>query len=527
MALPLPEGEDVASSWNCNFIVMSNAGKPIYANWGDDSEISRVCGLVQAVRSTIGSLTSLEGDIRSLQSGKLCIVFLPVGALSLVAIGNVDTHESYLKLQLEYILLYILFTLTERVQDYFVFDPGFDLRSILGAADAGVIHGILDESSPAGNPAPFMLGSVETLFPISPAIRARASRALQAICLKTEFTAFAMMTAGDKLITLIQPGSAEYQMRMADLHLLLKAVNRQPHLSSSELWIPVCLPLFSSRDFLYCYTQCWDEDSKLCLILVSQQGTTQQFQLFQAAAASIRRSLDLPATAQSSILEILDSNGCSSHNRAEDENSDSNTSYLNDVKWRRSEEDKGFDQDYVEVSYGDLDAMLPYLPSPPRVSSSVFLHEVTAACSSKRMQGHIDHYLAIGSALHFLFRMDAGLLTAPGDRDAKLSQCVASPMKFPFLEDASRRRVWSTYQKLRLRLCLGSATTVSTLNGWDELPPNEQLNANAQTVPTDNSTNHFSAMAFASGSTNGGETLAFVVDKSELYIAMKGNDYEL
>lgn len=509
---------------------MSAVGKPVYARRGTDDVIFRICGLVQALRSSLASLPSL-GDVRCVRSGDLCLVFMSVCSLTMVAIGGKTETEAHLKLQLEYMAGQILFSVTDRVQHQFSFDPGFDMRSIFGASDARIVDGILDDSSSMKNPGPFWVGAAETLFPLSAAIRSMGGNSMKVTGLKTDFTAFALLTAGEKLVSMIQPASPEYQMRVADLQLLLNVVNRQPHLFSRELWFPVCLPLFSSQDFLFCYTQCWDEASKLCLVLLSQQSTTQQFQLFKEASANIRRSLGLPPP-ETSVLEILDcdsiGNGLANNQHTGDVNSTIASSLSIDVKWRRSEEDPSVDEEYETVSFGDLDAVLPYLPNA-RVHDSVFLREVREACRPGRLQGHLEQYIAIGSALHFLFRMEVPLMPlSVASPSSKFTQCLTLPLGFPFTDEASKLRVWSTYHDLRLRLCLGNGTVECTMGAWDKTQSNSivcQRQAKPAPPPL-GAASRFPAISLAGASPETEEKLSFVRDRSELYVALKGKDYE-
>ena len=531
-------GPQSQSSWGCrNFLVMSDAGKPIYVRHGKEEEVSRICSLLQAIRSSV--LSNNCGDIKSLRSGSLCLVFMSVGSITLVAIGDHTDTEAYLKLQLEYVFCQIMFTVTSRVEKYFAYNPSFDLRTLLGNTDT-IINGILDESSPSGCPGRHILGSVETAFPISPAIRARASSVLQAVGLKTDFTAFSILAVGDKLVTIVQPAFPAHQMRTSDLHLLLYVISRQLALQvSSELWIPVCLPRFSSQDFLFCYTQCLDAASKLCLIMVSQQSTTIQFQIFQQAAATIRRSLDLPTTSES-VLEIItkktesngytDTNGnASDDSRVCVESPQSSTSTsLRDVKWRRNRGANGHDQDYVDAS-GDGDSFIPYLPSSPSSASrddcGFFLREIQASCRPETAKSALDNYLSIGSALHFAFRLDVPLQAAVRKgHSGKFSQCISAPLGFPFVEDSSKQRVWNTYVKLRMRLCVGSSTVESTMGAFDTFGGRAKNNETASDLQMDR---FCPALLLSKSSPDILDGISYVVDGTELYLALNGPDYEL
>jgi First Longin domain of FUZ, MON1 and HPS1/Second Longin domain of FUZ, MON1 and HPS1 len=535
MSLPGVVDDDVddGSPWTTtNFLVMSNAGKPIYFRYGPEDEMCRICGLLEAVRSSVPTTCGGE-TMRSLQTRDKSLVFLSVGSLFLVAIGdNKDDSccEALLRLQLEHLLGHILFTVTERVQEQFAFDPSFDLRTLLGTPDMAIINGTLDDMSPAkGNPGPYFLGGIPTLFPISPTIRYRASKVLRTVGLKTDFTAFSILAVGDKLVSLVQP--SQHLLGEFNLHLLLRVVSKQPTLQLNELWIPVCLPLFSSTDFLFCYTHCLDPVSKLCLILVSQQSTTQQFQLFRTAATSIRESLGLPPPVESSVLEILETtNGASNRTHNNDITtslSQQPSSGRKDIQWKRTESVETNDLDYVDVSLGDGDSLLlPYLPSPPpRDEESLFLQEIRVASQCETQQSNLDQYLGIGSVYHFIFRMDIPIAAAVRNgHPGKLVQCISAPLGFPFVDESARRNVWTTYQKLRLRQCFGSTTVNATLDAFDRVI--QQQGESSFGGGGGGVRRHCPAIALANSSTRN-TGISYVIHGSEMFIAMHGQGFEL
>jgi hypothetical protein len=131
-----------------NVIVMSEAGKPIFSKIGSEEEIARQCGLFQAIRTAVnGNKTLNLGEIQSLHSGKLCIVFMTVGSITLVSISDIEGNgvvetEAFARLQLEYIFAQLIFTLTEQVQNIFIHNPGFDLRTMLTFSD-NLMHRML------------------------------------------------------------------------------------------------------------------------------------------------------------------------------------------------------------------------------------------------------------------------------------------------------------------------------------------------------------------------------------------------
>jgi hypothetical protein len=147
-------------------IILSDAGKPIFSRWGNEEDLSTVCGIVQAIRATTVDDDSFGlGEIQSLRSGKLTIVFLTAGALTFIAIATLGPEndcetEAYLRLQLEYIYAQVIFTLTEQVHEVFKQSPGFDLRNMLGATDS-VMRGILDKAGALGNGGYFLTAGGE------------------------------------------------------------------------------------------------------------------------------------------------------------------------------------------------------------------------------------------------------------------------------------------------------------------------------------------------------------------------------
>ena len=101
-----------------NVIVMSDSGKPIFASNrnNEEEEMARICSLLQAVRTSIvysnNSLMAAFGELQSLSSDHLLLVFMTVGSITLVAISsnnklllpkhisncnwNIFTHKSFL-----------------------------------------------------------------------------------------------------------------------------------------------------------------------------------------------------------------------------------------------------------------------------------------------------------------------------------------------------------------------------------------------------------------------------------------------
>ena len=50
-----------------------------------------------------------------------------------------------------------------------------------------------------------------------------------------------------------------------------------------------------------------------------------------------------------------------------------------------------------------------------------------------------------------------------------LSQCFGPPLSFPFTDPSSQNRVWDVYQRLSLRLRLGSSSAEVTMDALDAI----------------------------------------------------------
>ena len=501
---------------NVNVIVMSEAGKPIFARRGMEEDIARLCGLCQAIRTSVmGNKAFHLGEIQSLWSGRLSMVFMSVGAITLVAIARAEENgvietEAFLRLQLEYVFAQLIFTLTEQVQSVFQHNPGFDLRSMLTSSD-NLIHGILDDCGPYGSAGPFLVSGVQTVFPITNSVRERASRILQTIGDKTENTAFALLVVGDRLLSLVQPAFRALQIRVSDLHLILNFVSRQPGLYSSELWIPMCLPRFNSSGFLYAYTQCLDLTTKLSLILISPVNTTEQFQIFRRAAELIRVQLGLPAS-YDSILRIINSSNNSSD--GEGRRSDA------DVEWTRSESNS-LDDDYVEIT-GDGERMIPRNGT----EECTLLQELKQIDNPSTIDRIVKDCLDEDSIIHFLFRIDIPVKNCSRHKNSgkgTLTQCICPPIPFPFLDGPSKRRIWSCYQKMSLRLRLGSATVESAMDAFDMISLDE---AGDREGSFPGIAKYCPAIGLMESPPNI-ERVTYTLEDTEIFMAMNGRDFEL
>ncbi len=506
---------------NHNVIIMSEAGKPIFSRHGSDQEITRQCGLLQAIRTaTMGNKEFELGEIQCLESNNLCVVFMSVGSITLVSISKathgINETEAFCRLQLEYLYAQLIFIFTDQIQTIFRHNAGYDLRSMMASGE-NLLHGLLEQSGPNGNAGPFLVGGVQSVFPISHKMRKKTSQVLQSVGNKTENLAFALIVLGDKLVSLVQPSYRPHQLKVSDLLLILHFLSKQPGILTSELWIPMCLPRFNSSGFLYAYTHCLDLETKLSLVLISSHNTTEQFQLLRAASAKIRVDLGFPSTTDTVLTVTTSPASLNSH---EDE-----SIIRNDIEWTR-EESFDVEEDYVNVSSDIADR---YSNNATNTRTSL-LREVRESVESSSMEHIAMRYLNENMEdssliLHFLFRLDVAVKTSSrhlSGGKGYLTQCISpNPMPSPMTTVKARRRLWTYYQQLSLRLRLGSATPESSHDAFDMISQDSTDEDAFPGIAKD-----CPAMGLMESPPNV-HGVTYIAEETEIFLAMNGRDFEL
>lgn len=499
-----------------------------YADEEDDW--ATACSLIQAVRANVMAFgidsendAAPFGDIQSIEAGRKIIVFMNTEALTLVAIGDHELHNAeFLHLQLEYVYAQVIFTLTNQVNTIFRRSPGYDLRNMMGPNVNASLRSLLDRFDTmemmdvSGNInsvfvdhqsgyGPFMTAAVECISPMPPELRDEASKLLISACKfgnrnrsrhsRVQDPLFAILMIGTRLVTLIQPSNAFSQLHTSDLHLILTFVGLQPGLLTNELWFPLCLPRFDSSGFLYAFTSCLDPNGTgLSIILISSNNSTEQFEAFRSSALNLRRCLGLPP-AKSNVLRIHDSSSSISSsvatpvagNRArarasEDDtvttnsgHSDDLEKHFDDTAWTREDTD-----DYLseEEDGNNVRGQVPRIRAKarskgeryylPTLQESPIIDALKIAISREHEDAMMSRYLNIASAVHFVFRCEVFIHSHNENiSGGMLAQCFGPQMGFPFVDAVSQQHLWKVYQRLALRLRLGSSSTETTMDAFD------------------------------------------------------------
>ncbi|KAJ7538741.1 hypothetical protein O6H91_11G062000 [Diphasiastrum complanatum] len=130
-----PDEDDASPSWRGHkkhFLILSNAGKPIYSRYGDENRLAGFSATIQAIMSFVQN----SGDcIQSIRAGNHQIVFLVKGPIFLVSICATEEPIQALQRQLELLHGQLLLLLTKAVDKCFEKNSKFDMRPLLGGTD--------------------------------------------------------------------------------------------------------------------------------------------------------------------------------------------------------------------------------------------------------------------------------------------------------------------------------------------------------------------------------------------------------
>ncbi|KAJ3305804.1 Vacuolar fusion protein mon1b [Kappamyces sp. JEL0829] len=239
-----------------HYFILSSSGKPVYSRYGNEAEQASIMGLVQAFLSVF----LLQDDpLRYIRNGDQVIVFYIAGPLYYVVVSR--THESVavLAAQLEMMHACVIFTLTS-VQLAKIFDRhlNYDLRSLMGGTDV-----LLDKLAKSFSDPWLFLDAMPTIK--APAKTRRLVSKVWTAAAPPTSNVFGLMVANKKILATFH--GKRHSLLPRDAALVLNMVYSSSTFQAVESWAPVCLPLFNSSGFLYCYVSFITPS--LCLITLS------------------------------------------------------------------------------------------------------------------------------------------------------------------------------------------------------------------------------------------------------------------
>jgi len=555
-----------------NIVVMSEAGKPIFSRFPIKEKFGL---LVQALRTSVNRNCSLElGEIQCLESNRKIITFMTVGSITLLSISDRRSIDGtgnafvYAKYCLEYVYSQLIMTMTDQVQIMFQYNPSLDLQSSF-SSNKKFLRGILDDldaTDSTNDAATYMAAAVSPLFPFPHKLRNKVSKVLQSVCGRPENNvAFALLVAGDKLISMVQPPYLPHQLKASDLRLIIQVIGKQSGLTSSELWMPICLPRFNSSGFLYAYAKCVDDLSNLTVIILSSHGTTEQFQLLRESSLQLQKSLRIPLSADSVITALSPSSSVlkdGNNNKDDSAASASASAYASsrtssDMDWKRGDESTSFDEtvdgDYVNIS-NDMVNIGKDLSKTTTMEDGELLYHTRQALNESVVEAACAGFLGDdrSSVIHFLFRLDVPIkdssshgqrISSNGEGRGCLSECITLPVTGTLDKEMeiNRQRLWSNYQKINLRLRLGSSTVESSMDAFDMINKSCQSDGGTQggggagqeengiddDTPFPSISKHCTAMGLIESPPCTVDGITYIIEGDKTYLGMNGKDFEL
>ncbi|KAH6898349.1 trafficking protein Mon1-domain-containing protein [Thelonectria olida] len=236
-----------------HYLILSSAGKPVWSRHGDLSLINSSIGVVQTI---ISFYEGAKNPLQGFTAGDTRFVIMTEGSLYLVAISKLGESDSQLRAQLEALYMQILSTLTlPRLRTIFAHRPSTDLSKPLQGTES--LLSSLADNFTKGSPSA-LLGSLECLR-----LRKSQRHAINNTFLKlrSDKLLYGLIVAGGKLVSVIRP--RRHSLHPSDLQLIFNMLFESDGIKGGggENWIPLCLPAFNNKGYLYMYVSFFEGTS--------------------------------------------------------------------------------------------------------------------------------------------------------------------------------------------------------------------------------------------------------------------------
>ncbi|EMP42564.1 vacuolar fusion protein MON1 homolog A [Chelonia mydas] len=256
------EDEDVTmEAWRMHqkhVFVLSEAGKPVYSRYGSEEALSSTMGVMMAL---VSFLEAEKNAIRSIHADGYKVVFVRRSPLVLVAMARTRQSEQEIAHELLYIYYQILSLVTwTQLNHIFQQKQNYDLRRLLAGSER-ITDNLLDLM--ARDPS-FLMGAARSL-PMAAGLRDTVSTCLQQA--KAKSLVFSILLSRNQLVSLVR--RKDQFLHPIDLHLLFNLISSSSSFREGEAWTPICLPKFNSSGFFHVHISYLEQDTDLCLLLVS------------------------------------------------------------------------------------------------------------------------------------------------------------------------------------------------------------------------------------------------------------------
>ncbi|KAL7061169.1 hypothetical protein AAHC03_09298 [Spirometra sp. Aus1] len=275
--------------------VLSDAGKPIYSRYGDETKLAHLMGVMQA----LVSVTSQDGDeLHTIITEERKIVFRTCGHLILVAVGPQVAPTAHLNTVLKYVYNQIVSALTvQRIEKWFTQKHNLDLRNLL-IGDSRILSGAIEQVETQLGPT---LNAI-LCIPLSVSVR---DTVVQAITqpIKSQDLVFAILLTNYRVVCIVS--MKKHFLHPTDIHLITNLVRcSQSFKAAPTNWLPICLPKFNPNGYFYANLSYLDEHS--CLVLLTVDSN--QFYALQTSKDQILSRLQSALNGE--CLSILASSAC-------------------------------------------------------------------------------------------------------------------------------------------------------------------------------------------------------------------------
>nr|CAH8830410.1 unnamed protein product [Trichobilharzia regenti] len=283
-----------------HIFVLSEAGKPIYWRYGNESNVSSVMSVMQALVSFVDN----SGDeLQVINTSDKKFLFISRSHLILVAFSPISEPTLHLLNCLNYVYDQIISSLTvQRVEKQFTRHANLDLRRLL-VGDSRLLSSIINRVEESFG----VLLNAISCTPLSENIRSAISQIIHHSA-KLRGLVFAILFHKDDIISIVR--MKNYHLCPSDIHLLLNLIgSSQSFKSVQSHWLPICLPKFDPNGFLYANVTYLNDTTFLVLLTVDSG----QFYPLKAITEKIFRSLSttnngdyLSAISSSKLPQISD-----------------------------------------------------------------------------------------------------------------------------------------------------------------------------------------------------------------------------
>jgi hypothetical protein len=245
------------------FLILSAAGKPIYARYGSSQILSSYMGIIQAI---MGFYQDSEDALQSYVCDELTIAIVVHGPVYLVAISKLNESVAALRVQLDLLYAHILSTVTatalKRVYDR---SENFDLSRMIQGAE--VFLDRLSDDMIRGDLS-IMLSAVQVLR-LRQTHRARIHAILQS-SRQGAALLYGLVACNKQLVGILRPRG--HSLFPADLRILFETVYSRGFEEGGEYWLPLCLPKFNASGFLYIYVFFITRSTSLILVSADKEA---------------------------------------------------------------------------------------------------------------------------------------------------------------------------------------------------------------------------------------------------------------